>query len=353
MRGRGRWQWDPAWCPAPLSELASTPQEVRRPRARPRADATTSRCPGCPPRPCLVTPGLPGPWWNCWGALRILPEWVGLGGRTEPVTVVGLPREGWGVLSGLSVGPEHPECSTVSCGVLGGHRAFLEATAIADQDPGILFLASLWSPHPFGPWWGQEGRALALTLAWHAVSDTMATPRKARVDQVDAAASPRPFQHWEKSSWIQHTGTLPSGVQVLTARPASGWTWQSPELLLECGRPAWGGGRSWVPGGCPASGLQCSLGALQLPQGARPACGPQRGPGAALPHVSPSLSLALPWLAPWKGGGGRQPGASAPAPQTRPCPTRTRLCQRLQTPAGLRTPGLGPFPSHPVCGTSW
>ena len=144
--------------------------------------APPSRCPGCPPRPCLVTPSLPGPWWNCWGALRILPEWVGLGGRTEPVTVVGLPGEGRGVLSGLSVGPEHPECSTVSCGVPGGRRAFLESRAIADQDPGVLFLASLWSPHPFGPWWGQEGRALALTLAWHAVSDTMATPRKARVD---------------------------------------------------------------------------------------------------------------------------------------------------------------------------
>lgn len=171
--------------------------------------------------------------------------------------------------------------------------------------------------------------------------------------QVDTAASPHPFQHWEKSSWIQHRATLPSGVQVLTARPALGWTWQSPELLLECGQLAWGGGRSWVPGGCPASGLQCSLGALQLPQGARPACGPQWGPGAALPYVSPSLSLALPWLAPWKGGGGRQPGAAAPAPQTRPCPTRTPLCQRLQTPAGLRTPGLGPFTSHPTCGTSW
>ncbi|CAI9167439.1 unnamed protein product [Rangifer tarandus platyrhynchus] len=43
-----------------------------------------------------MTPGLPGPWWNCWGTLRILPEGVGLGGQAVPLTMVGLTGEGRG-----------------------------------------------------------------------------------------------------------------------------------------------------------------------------------------------------------------------------------------------------------------
>lgn len=94
------------------------------------------------------------------------------------------------MLSGLSVGPEHPECSTVSCGVPGGRRAFLEAGAIADQDPGVPFLASLWSAHPFGPWWG-------LMLAWSAVSTRWQPHIRLGWTQADAAASTRPLQRWE------------------------------------------------------------------------------------------------------------------------------------------------------------
>lgn len=53
-----------------------------------------------------MTPGLPGPWRNCWGALRILPDGVSLGGWAVPLTVVGLPGVGWGgEASGLPAGP--------------------------------------------------------------------------------------------------------------------------------------------------------------------------------------------------------------------------------------------------------
>lgn len=79
-------------------------------------------------------------------------------------------------------------------------------------------------------------------------------------------------------------GRLPSGVQVLTATPASRWTWR--ELLLECGRPSWGGGRSWVARWLSSQQTPVQpLGTLQRPQGARPACGSQLSPGAAPPHV--------------------------------------------------------------------
>lgn len=233
-----------------------------------------------------MTAGLPGPWWNCWGALRILPEGVGLGGQAVPLTVVGLPGEGWGGKQAA-----RQSRNTVSTG---GTQSL--PGSWGDCWPGTWGSAPVLRVFPglpvvSPPLWALVGR----TLAWCMVSDGR------------CSVSMSLLMLGERLVGTAH-GRLPSGVQVLTARPASRWTWR--ELLLKCGQPSWGGGRSWVARWLSSQQTPVQPGRSPVSSGCPPSLWLTAEPRSCpAPRVSP-LSLALPWPAPRKGGGGRRPGAA-------------------------------------------